>query len=251
MSISDDKRELLKLKQGLIEESEIIKEEKPPIIELHGKAKIENFFYHYKIHLLFAAFITVLLALFAYDFLGREKMDIRVLVITNTPGLSTTLYLKQDAIEEAFEAYCEDYNGNGKVHVDTYFIDIYQDSTSNADTVMANTTKLFGEIQAGTSQLIMGNKSMFYSVFGEDLDEANVLIDISQIYPDNLNIEDKYFFKVKGSNYATTALWEASCPEDMYIAVRNKVNNDEKASLTETREHSLQILEKIITSVLE
>ena len=40
MSYQDDKRELLKLKQGIIDESEsVIHEEEKPVYDLHGRKK--------------------------------------------------------------------------------------------------------------------------------------------------------------------------------------------------------------------
>ena len=67
MSYQDDKRELLKLKQGLIEESETIVEQKREVVELHGWKKVQNFFYHYKWHVVVAVFFIAVIGFFVYD----------------------------------------------------------------------------------------------------------------------------------------------------------------------------------------
>ena len=71
MSYQDDKRELLKLKQGLIEESETIQEEKHEVIELHGWKKVSNFFYHYKWHVVVITFFVLVIGFFVYDLVKK------------------------------------------------------------------------------------------------------------------------------------------------------------------------------------
>ena len=83
MSYQEDKRELLKLKQGLIEESEQIHEEEKPVYQVHGAfKKIENFFYHYKWHVVVGLFAIVVLSFLVVSTLTKEKGDIRVIVMT-------------------------------------------------------------------------------------------------------------------------------------------------------------------------
>lgn len=252
MSINDDKRELLKLKQGIIETSETIKEEKPQKIELHGKAKLANIYYHYKVPIFLTVFLVAIAAFLIIDYLTREQMDARILAISSTPETSAVYYIKATELETAFERYCPDFDENGNIHVDTYFVDINQSENADPNMMIANQTKLFGEFQLGVAQMIMADRNAFDAIVGSNIPLSDAFIDLSELYPDNPQIVDKLFFKVKGSNYARTANWEASCPEDIYIAVRKDregitSNEDE---INKHHENALLILDNIVNNRL-
>lgn len=250
MSINDDKRELLKIKQGLIEESETIKEDKPAYPKPHGKAAVENFFYHYKWMTIGVIFALVVVALFTYEALSKEQMDVRVLMVSTTSETTSVFYNKKEEIERAFEKFCPDFNEDGYVHVEVYDIDMVNNEYSDASTILANQTKLYAELQGGVAQVMMGNMEMFYSLGGEDVDISEVFLDLTALYPGE--VVDKYFIKVKGSAFAATANWEASCPEDMYIALRAPTEGigANSKELVEHRERARTLLDNIINGVM-
>lgn len=252
MSLSDDKRELLKLKQGLIEESETIKEDKPQKIELHGRAKWENIFYHYKVPIFLGIFAVIVVTFLSVDYFNREKMDVRVLMISSTEDAGNIISLKGEALEFAFERYCPDFNGDGKVHVEAYLIDLYQGEYADPNMVMANTAKLFGEMQTGIGQMIIGNKDAFAEIIGKEEKIEDYFTDLSELYPDDPQITDRFYYKIKGSNLARAAAWEGSLSDDMYITVRKNTegfgSNPEETA--EYREQALEMLDNIINNNL-
>jgi len=145
---NNDKRELLKYKQGLIskEECEEIEINKPPIYEKPtGFAAVQNFFYHYKLHLSFAAFFVVVGVILAYFTLTRDNPDIKILLIGNTQEASAFFFAEQSAIKTAFEQYTPDFNNDGKVYAACFFIDLVTEGR-RPDYVQGNHTKLFGEV---------------------------------------------------------------------------------------------------------
>ena len=115
---SDEKRELLKLKQGIIEESDIIEQdvhEQPE--EQTAVKKIDNFFYRNKWFVVVGVFFAALVAFFTYQIITREDPDLTVMLVISDTDKAPGLYQKVNDIELALEQYCPDYDNNGYVHV--------------------------------------------------------------------------------------------------------------------------------------
>lgn len=120
-----ERLELLKMKQGIISESEIIpeeQEEKPAPAPLTFKQKIANFFYYHKWHLLFGAAAACLLTFMIVQTFSRDTPDIKVLLIETVRG--SGLSSRTTQVERALEQYCPDFNLDGKVHVDVTGINL-------------------------------------------------------------------------------------------------------------------------------
>ena len=222
MSYNDDKRELLKLKQGLIEESEIIKEiphEENINYEVKGAGKkIANFFYHYKIHIVLITFFSALAIFLTYSLLSREQADIRVLVFAENPDTTATVFYKINDIEAAIEQYTPNYDENGYIHAEVFSMNM--NPQQDANYYMANQAKLFGEMKSGVAQLYIADRSSLEMIIGEQK-ESQAFVDLSALYPDDPNIVDSYYYKVKGSSFADALMYMESCPEDLYIAIRS------------------------------
>ena len=251
MSYNDDKRELLKLKQGLITESELIKEEGAAAdkaqYEVKGfKNKVANFFYLYKWQVIVVLFFAVIISTLTYTTMAKEKADIRVLIFSEDRDISGLLYFKTHDIELALEQYTPDFDQNKNVHADTYYIDMNpnQDGTN----YMVNQTKLMSEVGMATAQLYIADRAQLSTILG-DQEESRGFEDLSALYPDDPQVTDKYYYKVKGSPFAETAMFLESCPEDLYIAVRSndfsgytKVDDSTK----EDHRRALDVLDNIV-----
>lgn len=246
MSYQDDKRELLKLKQGIIDESDSIKEERPEYAKPVGaKAKIGNFLYHYKLVIIAVVFVLGVTAFMLYDLLSREAKDLRVLVVATTEEANNTLYFKSNDIELALERYCPDYDENNNVHVETYYIDL--EESADANYYFASQAKLYGEVSSGIAHIFIGNRAMFEEVVGTEKPE-DMFVNLAELYPDNEQIVDGIYYKVKGSAFAQTCKWLETCPDDLFIAVRQTYdgmtsNSDE---MLEYHEKSMEVLDNII-----
>lgn len=250
---NDDKRELLKLKQGLIEESDTIKEEEngygdKGTYEVVGiKNKVSNFFYHYKWHVIVSIFIAAVASFLIISTVIRERGDIRVLAFSKDPDTANSLYYKSKDFELAFEQFTKDYDDNGYTHTEFYFMNMGENQDYNY--YFANQTKLFSEVATGTAQIYIADKDMLTEVIG-DQTEGEAYVDLSELYPDEPNIVDKYYFKVKGSSLAEAAMYVEGCPEDMYIAIRSEgfrgYNQISKDKLSENHSRALEVLDNII-----
>ena len=222
MSYNDDKRELLKLKQGIIEESETIKElphEENINYEVKGFGKkVANFFYLYKIHIVLITFFAALAVFLAYSVLSREQADIRVLVFAENPDTTATVFYKINDFETALEQYTPNYDENGYTHVEVFSMNMNPQQDSNY--YMANQAKLFGELKSGTSQFFIADRSSLEMIIGEQK-ESQAFVDLSALYPDDPSIVDSYYYHIKGSTFADALMYLESCPDDLYIAIRS------------------------------
>ncbi len=242
MSYQDDKRELLKLKQGLIEESETVKEEKRDTVELHGWKKVSNFLYHYKWHVIVAAFFITVAGFFIYDLVKKEHGDIRVLVVTKETELSKQVNFKTKDFELAFEKYCPDFDDSGYVHVDTYNIDL--SDNIQQDYMLASVTKLTGELSYGEAQMYIMDTPAFESIVTDG--DTSGFVNLEELYPDNSQA-DGIFYRLKGSEFAYMANYVEACPEDLFIVVRRVTDvtaNKDRAEAAQKK--ALEVLDNIV-----
>lgn len=241
----NEKRELLKLKQGIIEESDVIQqaEEKPKYEKLHGIKAVENFFYHYKWHVVVIAFVVVVLGFMIYSTVTKETPDLNVLVTTR--GNYADLTYKVKDLENAFEMYCPDFDKNGKVHVNVYYIDM--SPSNNMEYENSNTTKFYGEVATGTAQLFMVNPEMIDYIIAASGAE-DFFIDISEQYPDAA-LYNNTGFTVRGTEFAENAHW-LSCPKDIYMTLRTPFEGLASSAddTADERARAAEVLDNIINN---
>lgn len=247
MSYQDDKRELLKLKQGLIEESEIIKEEEKPEYEkLKGMKRIENFIYHYKWHVILITFFVAVAGFLIYDIIAKEAGDVRVLILTKDKEISSPIQFKTKEFELAFEKYCPDFDDNGYIHADVYNIDLSENINPNYS--LASVTKATSEIQFGEAQLYIVDTLAFTDITNND---SSAFVNIEELYPDCPEANG-IFYKIKGTDFAYMCNYVEACPDDLYIVVRDidKVTqNRDRAE--KANERALILLDNIINGKFE
>jgi hypothetical protein len=212
---NNDKRELLKYKQGLIskEECEEIEINKPPIYEKPtGFAAVQNFFYHYKLHLSFAAFFVVVGVILAYFTLTRDNPDIKILLIGNTQEASAFFFAEQSAIKTAFEQYTPDFNNDGKVYAACFFIDLVTEGR-RPDYVQGNHTKLFGEVLGGTAKIFIGNREALENI------PKSADVEFEDFYED--------YFPFKGSLLEKSVEFHRmDVPDDLLVVLRKDADEN-------------------------
>lgn len=242
-----EKRELLKLKQGLVEESDIIEVDKPQEqIELHGWKKVENFLYHYKWYLIVGIFAALFIGYITIDTITKEKNDLYVLAVSTTNA--SGIYAKQFDIEEALEQYCPDFDGNGYVHVGVNFINLSTEYGVNEYTD-ADNYKFSSEVITGDSQLYLTDQGIV-KIIAEmaNNDELQYFIDLSDKYPDTALYEGVGLQLNTAPGFKDSARWQ-SCPDIVGLYVRGEykdmTGNTEEAKIQ--RERALEVLNNIAT----
>jgi hypothetical protein len=243
MSQSDDKRELLKLRQGLtdVDHSEITQRRQVKTArDLHGKDKWSNFWYHYKLHVIFTTFIAAVATFLIVDFMSRTPEDLRILTITNDQATGSIVLIKEREILAAFTAFVPDVNSDGTVNVNNFLIDMQSEAGYDPSMFISNQTKLYGEMQTAVAQLYMCTRSMADVISSGD---TGFFVNLAVIFPDCDSITEDVFLRVKGSAFAAAAQWESSCPEDLYLCVRGSGGSEG------TRQDAIETVGNIINNV--
>ena len=224
---TDEKRELLKLKQGLIEESEIIEEDVPrEKTKLTGFKWFENFMYRNKWYVIVGGFLCVMLVFMVYQTITREKADLTVLLVTSDNQKTPALYQKVQDVELAMEKYCPDFDNNGNIHVDVFYIDLTL--TQDPQLVNSNNAKFFGELQRGVAELIICDEGIFNTndEGAEDFDDEYVPIVFDDVFTDLYEVTGNEEHKgqttlaLKDTPFVKEAKWENSCPDVLRIGLK-------------------------------
>ena len=231
--IAADRLELMKLKSGVIEESETIYEEHEEAPEMTKKQKLANFWYHYKIPVIFAVFLIAVVGFIVYDEVTRVRPDMTIMMIANN-GLA---YREQE-MEEFFEKYVDDLNGDGKINV--LVMEVPLDSASNTQMQLGNQNKVVAQMQTGENIMVITDSNtdtMFLNMMKRDLDKdfpGNEYIDI-----DGLSLNFKFLaeeFKFE------------NMPNDVHLAMRIPIKtlSDSKEKMQENYDEAFVVFKRIV-----
>ena len=225
--LQDRKIELMKLKQGVIESSDVVKEVHEEQPKLTLKQKIEGAWYRSKWLIIFVAVMVFAFGFIMYDTLTAEKIDYTVLVVSSDPGF----YYRTTEIEEFFEQYCDDKNGDGKVAVMIYNI-----STDYSDPNMAtsNQAQLMSQLQSGENVIVLSDEQTDF-----------ILHDFREDYPDDERITESGL--LINCEYTREKLkWEAM-PEEVYLGIREpaRLLSTGEETMKKNFDEAVRIFEKI------
>ncbi|MBP1561756.1 MAG: hypothetical protein J6C96_11045 [Oscillospiraceae bacterium] len=209
--LRQEKLELLKLKQGVISEEDIPKEEK---IEKHYTVweRIGNFFYHNKMYIIMGAFAAAIIGFLAYDMITTVRPDVAVMVIARDPEFT----FRTDDMSAVFEQYCEDYNGDKKVNVRVSYLPAVQDTSDAMENYygQAEQTKLMAEFQAADSIIVIADYEAVETIGALE----DVFGDLSTVYPDDENVTELGYM-LNGTSFAEDIGYD-ELADDLFIAFR-------------------------------
>lgn len=237
----DEKIELMRLKQGIIEESETIHEEKEEEIKLTFGKKISNFFYHNKWWLGLAVFFVFLGSYLIYDIVTKPRPDMVILMLCDNAAVGNSVYL-----EEYFTEFGEDSNKNGKTEVAVYYIPYGDDDYANYQNGVTN--KLTTYLNNDEGIMIIGNEKTITDLI---VTPEESLIDLSTLYPDNPHV-DKYFFYLKDTDFAEKiGVPKSYITDDMFFALRKPkdVMDASQAEMQETYDKDIATINRIINDL--
>ena len=240
---------LLKMKQGLIEESEIIPETgygEPP--KENVLQRLSSFVYRNKMFVILGVLFAAIAAFIIYQFATREKEDLHVLLVAYDENSMMMLY--SEDIARALEQYCPDFDGNGKVHVSVNFIDRSQrGGTSQYDDTQRQ--RLTSELEYGTAMLIITDEGFTERVNFEDKSKDEEAMRAFFLPQTDKFTEEELFcgvgIRANKTKLSEKAEWN-DCPDNVIIAVRtgldSKTSNDEQNAIY--RERAEIVLENIV-----
>lgn len=232
-----EKLELLKMKQGIIEESEIIPETgSRAVAEVHGFKKVTNFLYLNKWILIPAVFAAALVIFLAVQFFTRERADIEIIVAVTKENAN--LSANAEIIEKEIEKYCPDFDGNGKVHVSVQTIDL---TLGDAMTQYADIEreKLSLELRRCDRPFVVCDEGFI----GEYIPKCDygyeLYTNFTEIYPDEMLYMGKGVISSKTAvNLSDNTLF---CVRELPASSKGK-----EKSVIERRERALIVLQNII-----
>lgn len=241
-----EKREILKLKQGLIdvEDSDIIEEKRTePYEELHGMKKVENFFYHYKVPFIVITLAVLAIGYMLFDTITKEKNDLYILAVSTTN--ESGLYTKQFDIEKALEQYCPDFDGNGYVHVGVNFINL-SDQRGSSQYADSENYKFSSELFTGDAQLYLTDEGIMELIAELADGKIEFFVDLSEKYPTDALHDEGYGYQVNTTSFTEAARW-STCPDTVGIYIRDEFDNmtGDPEKINEQRNRALEVLDNI------
>lgn len=103
-----------------------------------AQEKAGNFWFYYRWHIIVGVFAAVVLSILISQCVGKEKFDTRIVLFT----YDNYLDLQTAAMEEYFEGFCPDFDGNGEVNVGVTSCSYSKGNFSNPDLNNTMATKL-------------------------------------------------------------------------------------------------------------
>ncbi|MBQ4464939.1 MAG: hypothetical protein II916_03125 [Oscillospiraceae bacterium] len=236
--LRQDRLELIRLKQGVIGESETIHEvheEKP---HYTVGQRIGNFFYHNKWWLGIAAFFAFTIGFIAYQTITTVKPDMIVLLLVHDDLLNAEC---NQQIGDLFAQYIGDENGDGKVVCDVYYIPA-SDETAERSGYTGDSTKLFAEFQTGEACIVISDEGADQFIVPD-----HTLVDLEEDFGDYEQTDGVRFY-LRDTDFAKDIEWyEGDLDKDIYIGIRSvRQTLDSEEKMQETYDISYPALRKFI-----
>lgn len=210
--IRRERLELMRLKQGVIAESETIHEEHEEEKHYTFAQKVSNFFYHNKWWLGIACFFVAVGGFLTWQVVTTVHPDMIVLLLVDDDLLNA---VSNAAISDVFEQYIEDENGDGKVVVDVYYIPA-SDTTADQSGYTGDSTKLFAEFQIGEACIVISDEGADQFIVPD-----STLYNLEDDFGQYAETEDMRFY-LSGTQFAEDIGWtEEPLDKDIYIGIRS------------------------------
>lgn len=205
--LEKERLELLRLKQGIIEESDIIQEEQAEEIKLNFFQKIFNFFYQNKWWLWIALIFAAIMIFLIVQLVTKPRPDVTVLIIGENYALS-----EESTLNEYIASFADDFNGNGEILVSVCYIPYTGNTTE--DYISGAESNLTLKMQSADAVILIGNKT------SDNVMYEGAAMNLSEIYPDNTHI-DGYKFMLSDTDFAEKiGLQDSQITDDWYISIR-------------------------------
>ncbi len=235
--LREERLELLRLKQGVIDESETIREEHEEQRKYTLGEKLGNFFYHNKWWLGIAAFFVFFTGFTVWQIATTVKPDMIVLLLVHDDYFNAHC---NEKISEIFQQYISDENGDGKVVCDVYYIPASSD-TEDRSGYTGDTTKLFAEFQISEACIVISDEGAdTYIVPDRTLYDLEA--DLGEYEQ-----TDKMRFYLADTDFAKDLGWEEALDKDIYVGIRSvRQTMDSEEEMQKTFDISYPALQKFI-----
>lgn len=200
--------------------------------------KADNFFYHNKWWIGLSAIVVFIAGFILYNELTKKKPDLTVYMIADND-----LQLRQPLLEEMFEQYVDDVDGNGYVHVEVQIIPL--DRSKRNQTQLDNNTMFLTEIHSTENMLVItdSNTDDYYM---EIMDH-----DLKSKFPDNKYVDERGFSL--NMQLVADQLEFKDMPNDVHISIRQAVAtvDDSLETAQKNYDRNFGYLKKMIEDLTE
>ncbi len=243
--LESEKIELVKLKTGVIDESDIIKEEVSDPIKLSKTQWIKNFWWHNKIIIILVMLAVVVVAYITYDSLSRVKPDIKIIMTVNN-GLTNRI----EEIEDYFERFCPDINGDGEIKAQIISVPLTDDTDDYVQIQQYQETYL-ANMQTGEIIFILTDDKTDTDIYSEN-DSDNLLADVSEEFENNEFVTEKGL-SLKGDYIEDVFKYHTDYPQNIYLGMRKPIKTlkDSKEDMQENYDAAYEIFKAMAEDIKE
>lgn len=211
MSQDNDKRELLKLRQGIIDKSESI-DESGYDVEMPKTAteKTKNWMWYHTGIIVLSVIILAVGAVIYFNFFRNKNADIEIYSAGNYT--TTMIHL----LENNLDRYCPDFNSDSKSVVSV--------SQSVSDEMLGN-VDLYEEVNNGDCQVFIGTEKQLRALYEDIMSAKN-----QELFTDLSGIEsaDGYLINIKDTAFGKKMQVYST---EMYFAVRKTDDEAQKNAI--------------------
>ncbi len=207
------REEYIKLKK--MQQGELAPQPKPSEVAITPKTfkeKLNNFWYHYKIHTILAGFLVAVLGICITQCTTRPKYDFGVMYFAYETALDT----QTQAIADYFEQFAKDINGDGEVNINVINCSV---TDSNKD---PSRFTMFSKVQA---VLAAEETVSVYVVDEKAIEYFENALDISVFAEKPMPLSEEFYKK--------TTIGDFTLPKGLSIGLRTikgtTFEDDEKA----------------------
>lgn len=237
--IQQDRIELIRMKQGVIQESDRIYEEKEEKPKLSVWKKITNFFYHSKWWLGIAAFLAAVFVYLIVDYVTKVRPDLIIMVLTDNSDVQS----RSRELEAYFTQFVDDENGDGKKKVDMYCIPV-TDNIGQMDYYTGDATTLSVQFQLADAIMVLTDTKANEYILSDE-----TLADLEHLYPDDEHIRGKGYY-LRYTDFATKIGYMDKVDRDLSIGLRKPTKTyDSIEEMQENYEIAVKVLERIMADL--
>lgn len=196
------------------------------------KKFIDNYWYYYKWYVIGGLFLLFSAIVVISQFFTQEKYDASVIWAMH--GYVGEPYL--DAMEEEFEKYVDDIDGNGEVNVRIILITYTSDGGMlNGDVELAMQQKLVTQLSAGDVYIVVADGTSYEGY----MTKLNAFENLEDDYPDNEKIDGiKYY--LKDTTFTQNELLKDVIDDDTFMVIASneleKLTGEDEALYEKMRE---------------
>lgn len=237
--LENEKVELVKLKTGVIDESDIIKEEISAPIKLSKKEWLKNFWWHNKIIIIVVILAAAVVSYITYDTLSRVKPDLKIIMTVNNGLVNRT-----EEIENYFERFCTDLNGDGEVKVQVLSAPL-TDDTDDYVQIQQYQEVYLANMQTGEVIFILTDDKTDTDIYSEN-ESDNLLSDLSSEFKDNEFVNNKGL-ALKGDYIEDVFKYHTNYPQNIYLGMRKptKTLKDSKEDMQKNYDEAFKIFKSM------